>query len=135
MNRIQELKKTVIEGIIVLALVFSFCNFFNLQASAANFEGELCGGANLSLKSGSCGKEKDNAGKLDKLIGNIINILSVIVGVVAVVMIIYGGFKLITSSGDSGRLTSARQTILYALAGLVIVALAQVIARFILTNI
>ena len=45
-------------------------------------------------------------------------------------MIMVGGFKYITSGGDSGKISSAKATIIYALVGLVIVAMAQFIVRF-----
>jgi cytochrome bd-type quinol oxidase subunit 2 len=101
-------------------------------------QGGLCkGGKDLGFDSGSgnsttaCNTD-DNAGKLNSLIKNIINIFSVVVGIVAVIMIIVGGFRYITSGGDSGNVTTAKNTILYALVGLVIVALAQFIVRFVL---
>lgn len=65
----------------------------------------------------------------------IVNILSVIVGVVAVIMIIVGGFRYITSGGDSGNVSSAKNTLIYAIVGLIIVALAQFIVHFVLTNV
>ena len=72
---------------------------------------------------------------VDGLIVDVINIISIVVGVVAVIMIIIGGFKYITSGGDSGNVTGAKNTILYAVIGLVIVALAQIIVRFVLDRI
>ena len=57
---------------------------------------------------------------------------SAIVGIIAVVMIIVGGIKYITSGGDSGNVTAAKNTILYAVIGLVVVALAQIIVKFVL---
>lgn len=63
---------------------------------------------------------------------NIVNILSVIVGVIAVIMIIFGGFRYITSGGDSGNVSSAKNTLIYAIVGLIIVALAQFIVHFVL---
>ncbi|MBX4197632.1 hypothetical protein KW801_03715 [Candidatus Saccharibacteria bacterium] len=47
-------------------------------------------------------------------------------------MIIVGGFRYITSGGNPESTKSARNTILYAIIGLVVVALAQLIARFVL---
>jgi hypothetical protein len=47
-------------------------------------------------------------------------------------MLIFGGFKYITSGGDAGKITGAKNTILYAIVGLVIVALSQVIINFVL---
>lgn len=65
---------------------------------------------------------------------NIVNLFSIIVGVAAIIMIIYGGFRYITSGGDSGRVGNAKNTLIYAIIGLVVVALAQVIVRFVLAQ-
>ena len=69
------------------------------------------------------------------LIKKIINIFSIVVGAVSVIMIIIGGFRYIISGGDSSGVTGAKNTILYAIVGLVIVLFAQVIIRFVLTNV
>jgi hypothetical protein len=42
--------------------------------------------------------------------------------------------KYITSGGDSGNITGAKNTILYAIIGLVVVALAQIVVRFVLAK-
>jgi hypothetical protein len=65
----------------------------------------------------------------------IINIFSLVVGVVSVIMIIIGGFRYIISGGDSSSVQGAKNTILYAIVGLLIVVFAQVIIRFVLTNV
>lgn len=64
-----------------------------------------------------------------------VNILSILVGVAAVIMIIIGGLKYITSNGDSNAISSAKNTIIYAIVGLVIVATAQFIVQFVLNKI
>jgi hypothetical protein len=64
-----------------------------------------------------------------------INILSLVVGVAAVIMIIIGGFKYVTSAGDSNSIASAKNTVIYAIVGLIIASLAQVIVRFVLNRI
>lgn len=69
------------------------------------------------------------------IISTIVNLFSLVVGVVAVIMIIIGGLKYITSGGDSGNVTGAKNTILYAIIGLVVVALSQVIVRFVIEQI
>lgn len=74
-----------------------------------------------------------NAGtKVNNVTSAVINIMSIVIGVIAVIMIIIAGAKYITSGGDSGKVSSAKNSIIYALIGLVIVALAQVIVRFVL---
>lgn len=96
--------------------------------------GGLCGGVEVSPdQTGNCQQSASGAGdRVSQLLRTVINIFSWIVGVIAVIMIIVGGLKYITSGGDSGNVSSAKNTILYALVGLVIVALAQFIVRFVL---
>ena len=102
---------------------------------AADIDNSLCKGADLKLSgTADCATTAEAGTGLDKLITDVVNIFSVIVGVVAVIMIIYGGFRYITSGGDSGNVTNAKNTILYALVGLVIVALAQFIVKFVLSK-
>jgi len=72
---------------------------------------------------------------INGIITTVINVFSVIVGVVSVIMIIYGGFRYVTSGGDSGNVSNAKNTIIYAIIGLVIVALAQFIVQFVLDKV
>jgi hypothetical protein len=118
------------------------------NVSAADTKHELCTGANLTFEQkAGCDKERKSDGSFGKideskgegaesrvsnLINDIINIIMVIVGIAAVVMIIYGGFKFITSAGNPENTKAARNAILYALIGLVIVAFAQFIVKFVL---
>ena len=93
----------------------------------ASSKTDVCEG--VGLTGGNCG---DKGSGVTKVITAAINILSVIVGVVAVVMIILGGFKYITSGGDASGIASAKNTVIYAIVGLVIVAMAQAIVYFVL---
>lgn len=117
-----------------LAAVFLVLAAAAPVVNAALFEGakkEACQGA--AVGSGNC-KTKEAAGKVEDTVKSIINLLTVIVGIVAVIMIIVNGFRFITSGGDSNSVSSARNGIIYALVGLIIVALAQVIVRFVIGN-
>ncbi len=92
---------------------------------------QVCQG--LSQADGSTGCDSKGTGKTaTSLINTIINLFSWAIGVIAVIMIIFGGFKFVASTGDSGKVASARSTIIYALIGLVVVALAQTIVKFVL---
>ena len=90
--------------------------------------------AGVELTGGSCDAPAGGL-TVNKILETVINILSMVVGVVAVIMVIIGGLKYITSGGDSTSTNNAKNTILYALIGLVIVALAQVIVRFVLNKV
>lgn len=61
-----------------------------------------------------------------------ISLVTMLVGVASVIMIIIGGFKYITSSGDSANITSAKNTILYAVIGLVVALVAQSLIVFVI---
>lgn len=115
--------------------LFGFATAPSLSA-AAEIKDNLCSGVEQNLNGGSCGRNtgRDAENRLNDLIGTIVNVLTVIIGIVAVIMIIVGGFRFITSGGDASKVTSAKQTVIYAIVGLVIVALAQFIVRFILSN-
>ncbi len=101
-----------------------------------NIQQGLCAGASLSAsQSQSCNIQQTTAQaqtSVDTIITTVINIFSLVVGVVSVIMIIIGGLKYITSGGDSGNVSGAKNTILYAIIGLVVVALSQVIVKFVL---
>lgn len=68
----------------------------------------------------------------DGIVTRIVNLLSFIIGVAAVIVIIIGGLKYITSSGDPSNVTTARNTIIYALVGVVIAAFGQLVVLFVL---
>lgn len=91
------------------------------------------GSINRSATVSSCQDNGDNSFGI--LVKRIINIFSIVVGALSVIMIIIGGFRYIISGGDSTGVTGAKNTILYAIVGLVIVIFAQVIIRFVLTNV
>lgn len=83
---------------------------------------------------GDCTPSDTDSGtqKIQSIVTTVVNIFSIVVGIVAVIMVIWGGFKYITSGGDQSNVTSAKQTIMYAIIGLVIVALAQFLVQFVL---
>lgn len=89
--------------------------------------------AGIALAGSDCGSGgSGSASRISSVIRLIVNVLTAIVGIAAVIMIILGGFKYITSNGDASKITSAKNTIIYAIVGLVIVAVAQVIVRFVI---
>ena len=128
---IQTLKSYITK--IMLAAMLIVPAMVPAIVSADPIENGLCNGVALATSNnGNCASDDSASGKVNGLITLVINIFSLVVGVVAVIMIIIGGLKYITSSGDSNNVTSAKNTILYAVVGLVIVALAQFIVKFVL---
>lgn len=99
----------------------------------------LCSGSNLQIptgsSSGSCSGVGQASNSLEKFVKKVVNLLSAVIGVVAVIMIMVGGFRYVTSGGSDSSVTSAKNTILYAIIGLIIVALSQVLVHFTIKNI
>lgn len=65
------------------------------------------------------------------LLGNVLNITYFAAGIVAVFVIIIAGFLYVTSTGDPGRVTKAKNAILFAVIGLVVVMLAFIITGYV----
>lgn len=62
---------------------------------------------------------------------NIVNIMLFVIGAVAVIMLIFGGIKYVTSGGAQDAVTSAKNTIMYAIIGIVVALLAFAVVNFV----
>ena len=97
----------------------------NNGGNAGNAAPAAGGGSNSSL----CGATtKDDA---PTLVRNVINVLLYIIGILAVIAIIIGGIRYVTSNGDSSNTKAAKDTILYAVVGLIVAILAFSIVNFV----
>jgi hypothetical protein len=130
---IQKIKITLLTLIAPFMVTLAPASVAVVYAQSPNIGEGLCKGADdLQIGPGEPCPATDGEEGINNLIRRIVNIISVIVGIIAVIMIIFGGFRYITSGGSAEKVTAAKNTILYALIGLIIVALAQVIVRFVL---
>ena len=68
---------------------------------------------------------------LEIIVQNLIKAAIGLGGIALFIMLVIGGFKYLTSGGDPKRAESARNTLTYAILGLVLIALAYLILRFI----
>ena len=122
------MKKTLI----ALSLVLSF----GLVAPAIlpNNNQVAYADAKTQIQSGlkaAGGDTKDTSGTL---ITKVINVMLFIIGVLSVIMIVYGGILYVISAGDSGRVSKAKNTIMYAIVGLIVALLAYAIVNFVITR-
>jgi hypothetical protein len=125
-------KQTLINLFIGMALIVSAVVSVLVPStlSAASPQQEICEGSGGTWANGKC--TNANAGKsLEVSIKDVVNVLLFIIGAVAVIMIVVGGLKYTTSNGDSSAVTSAKNTILYAVVGLVVAILAYAIVNFV----
>lgn len=71
----------------------------------------------------------------DGIFNQITSVALGIIGAVSVIMLIWGGLRYIISGGDSKKITDAKNTILYAIIGLIIAVLSYAIISFVLNSI
>jgi len=64
----------------------------------------------------------------------IVETMLFIVGAVAVIMLIYGGFRYVISGGNASSVTAAKNTILYAIVGVIVALLSYAIIDFVLAS-
>jgi uncharacterized membrane protein len=121
------INRLVIGLVILSSLIIMFVPNISYAAVAKNV---VCDG--IGLTAGDEGCTEGSGRSLSSITAFIINIFSWVVGVVAVLFAIIAGFKYITSGGDPSAIKSAKDTLLYVIIGLVIVALSQVIVNFVL---
>lgn len=69
---------------------------------------------------------------LPDLLLRITNILLYLIGTVALVVLIWGGLQYITSGGDEKKIEKAKNTLTYAIIGLIVAIVAYVVVKFIL---
>lgn len=86
-----------------------------------------CSGSNAS--SSVCSASKTDS--VTPLFQKIISLLLYIIGIISILMIVIGGIKYVTSNGDSNNISSAKNTVQYAVVGLIVAVLGQAIVLFV----
>jgi hypothetical protein len=121
------MKKTIIAGFIALTAVLGVATFVpSLTAVAAPID-EVEKGVNAAG-----GDEETNT--LGARFEDIVNVMLYVLGAIAVIMIVIGGIRYATSGGDSSSIKGAKDTILYAVIGLIVAILAYAIVNFVLDS-
>jgi len=101
----------------------------------------LCAGKAMALTVQEGAEAARAEGMPAELVGDggiftrITSIALYVIGAISVIMLIWGGLRYILSGGDSKKITDAKNTVLYAIIGLIIAFLAYAIIRFVLNAI
>ena len=122
--KITKKSLATIAGPTALALV---AVFVPTDTYAQNTNGGIQGGINAAKPSGAVATD------LNDVFTTVVNVLLFVIGAISVVMLIFGGIRYTLSAGDSGAVTAAKNTILYAIVGLIIAFLAFAIVNWVLT--
>jgi len=117
------------------AFVFALVAVFAPIAPTANAAD--CGTASQGITAGiSCaegeGVPTELFGGSNSIFTTVVNVLLFLIGAISVIMLIYGGIRYTTSGGNSASVTAAKNTILYAIIGLIIAFLAFAVINWVL---
>jgi hypothetical protein len=104
----------------------------NAAATCDNTDLTIGGGANCAAGT----QQASGPGLFDPggIFQTVSNILLFLVGAISVIMLIIGGIRYVISGGDQNQVTSAKNTILYAIVGIVIAFLAYAAVNFVTTQ-
>lgn len=110
--------------------------FTNLTANAATSSCDPSSG--LSGGVGNCTSGSGTVSSLtgsDGVVTTIINVMLFIIGILCVIMIIFGGIRYTTSNGEPDRVKGAKNTIMYAIVGLIVAMISWALVNWVFTNI
>ena len=81
------------------------------------------------------GDEIITKGNLPSQLGRVINGGLAVIGIIFLILAIYGGFRILLSSGNTENVKKGRDTLIYAIIGMIVITLAYAITSFVFTQI
>ncbi len=132
----KKLTKTTF-GSLFVGLALAFVAVVSpLPVANVSAQAEDCQPGSLSLGNGvNCARGEDVPAQLfgdGSIFTIIVNVLLFIIGAISVIMLIIGGIRYTVSAGDGNSVTAAKNTILYAIIGLVVAFLAFAVVNWVL---
>jgi hypothetical protein len=133
MNVITKKTLTGVFAAFVFALLAVFTPVTPNANAQANCDSGASGGAQAGIE---CARGEGVPGELfdgpGSIFTTIVNVLLFLIGAISVIMLIYGGIRYTTSGGNSANVTAAKNTIMYAIIGLIIAFLAFAVVNWVL---
>ncbi|MCA9340939.1 hypothetical protein KC952_00215 [Candidatus Saccharibacteria bacterium] len=120
----------------ILACVFGFAGLLTMTTVILPASGVSALNPADSIQDGVQGAGGGSGGESDfkQSIKTVVNTLLFILGAIAVIMIVVGGIRYTTSDGDSSKIKQSKDTILYAVIGIIVALLAYAIVNFIIAQ-
>jgi hypothetical protein len=132
MKKIQLIMTSLALVLGVASVAFVPAGVANAAPTTPSSQQSICEGSGGRWNGSECVRRGEAS--LEVRIQDIVNILLFVLGAIAVIMIIIGGIRYASSNGDSSQITSAKNTILYAVIGLVVAILAYAIVNFVINQ-
>ena len=128
--------KRFLMAFVILALNFALISGISLTTKAAyDPTSQACSAAGQVNSPACTSPNTDPISGTNGVINTAATIIAWAGGVIAIIIMIISGFRFINSGGDSGKVASARNGIIYAAIGLLVIIVARVIVSFVLNNI
>lgn len=124
----KSLQSLLLVPAVVLGLSMAVPAVAGAVGCTGGVNGGLQGGANCAQ---GTGQATDLFGT-NGIFKTITNVLLYIIGAIAVIMLIIGGVRYVTSNGESANVTAAKNTILYAVVGIIVAILAYAVVNFVI---
>lgn len=110
-------------GLVVILLAVAF-----IPSTAFAFDMSITDGADAARGADQVADLFGSTG----ILTTVTNVLLFVVGAISVIMVIIGGFRYVVSGGNSANITTAKNTILYAVVGLIIAIMAYALVNFVI---
>ena len=124
------MKKSIISIAIMICAVFG-ASVLSTASLSGSVSAQVSKGIDTATTSEMKGKSIDG----DKgLIKTVVNVLLWAVGILSVIMIIFSGFRYITSAGDASKTKSAQSTLIYSVVGLIVAIMAYAIVNMVINR-
>lgn len=123
------MKKFLINSLTVAAIAIAVllpAGYLSTPVSAQSAGDQVLGGAGQAA-----GPSSSSAPDITVVFTKVVNTILYVLGAIAVIMIVIGGIRYVTSGGDASGVTAAKNTILYAVIGLIVAILAYAIVNFV----
>lgn len=129
------MKRTLLAIVVLFGISFVG---LGLAAPAYAAEGDVLEKSCESVKGGgnsaACANDEESISGTDGVLYRVARLVAVISGVAAVIVMIAGGLMFVTSNGDASKIATARNMMLYAAIGLVVIVLAQAIITLVVNR-
>ena len=130
----MKIKKTLATVSTLALLVFGLALPVATVSGGAVFAADCTGIDCADQGAGKAVTGGKNTSDLNTVIKTVVNIMLFIIGALAVIMIVVGGIRFTISNGNAEQIKSARNTITYAVAGLIVAILAYAIVNSVITQ-
>lgn len=134
----KRLLNQLFTGLMMVPMLAASVLVLTAPLSYAAKTDQVCDENKVSVTEGvDCAKSKDQSATLfgkGGIFQTVTNVLLFLIGAISVIMLIVGGLRYVLSSSDSTAITGAKNTILYAIIGIVVALLAYAIVNFVVTS-